>query len=95
MGIFKSLIYGDTTEDFEQNFGDYTETFGKKPALITCDLNFIKYLPSPVYNCCVKVQMDIFADPNLPTLITESEASHIANIRTILSQDSRNPVSTR
>lgn len=86
MGILKSLIYGEAPGEVEQNFSDYTETFGKKPALITCDMNFINLLPSPIYNCCVKVQMDVFADPEKPTLISESEASHLANIRSILSE---------
>ena len=86
MGILKSLIYGEAPGEVEQNFSDYTETFGKKPALITCDMNFINLLPSPIYNCCVKVQMDVFADPESPTLISESEASHLANIRSILSE---------
>lgn len=86
MGIFKSLLYGEAGSDYEQNFAEYTESFGRQPALISCDLNFIKYLPSPVYNCCVKIRMDVMINPQLHTLISEAEAAYIASMRSILSE---------
>jgi len=86
MGIFKSLIYGEALEDTSQVFAEYTETFGKKPAFISVDLNYKNSLPNEFTPCCVKVQLDVFVTENSQQIISDSEASYIANVRQILSE---------
>ena len=85
MSLLKSLIYGES-EEIEQNFCEYSDTFLGQPVLISCDLNFNKLLPANDLNCCVKIQMDVFVRPDLPTLINESEHAHISTVRSILGE---------
>lgn len=88
MGLFKNFInagYAGGAEA-EQNFCEYSEMFGKKPALISCDMNFAETLPNHTYSCCLKIQMDVYTQDDLPTLISESEASYIAMVRSSLSE---------
>lgn len=87
MGLLKSFIGGGyANDDTQQNFCEYSETFGKSPALISCDLAFMDTLPNKSLCCCMKVQMDVYVRPELPTLITESESSYIATVRSSLSE---------
>ena len=86
MGIFKSLLYGEALEETPQVFAEYSETFGKKPAFLTVDLNYKNTLPNEMTPCCVKVQMDVYISEDSPQLISDSEASHVANVRQILSE---------
>ncbi len=89
MGILKNFVNNNSytgPSDVEPNFCEYSEIFGKSPALVSCDLKFMEMLPSPIYSCCLKVQMDVFVQPELPTLISESEASYIAMVRSTISE---------
>jgi len=71
---------------YEQDFCEYSETFGKQPVLISCDRNFAKQLPTRDTPVCIKVQMEINADPADPELVSEAELAHISHIRSIISQ---------
>ena len=88
MGIFKNLVGGGYVgnSDLEQNFCEYSEVFGKKPALISCDMNFADTLPNDIYPCCLKFQMDVYIQTHLPTLISESEASYVSMVRSMVSE---------
>lgn len=72
--------------DSQQNFCEYTEVFGKQPVFIRCDLNFKDTLPNNALSCCLKIQMDVYVRPELPTLISESEASYIATVRSSIAE---------
>lgn len=88
MGIFKSFInsgYAGAAE-VEPNFVEFDEVFGKKPALISCDVNFLDTLPNHSLSCCLKLQMDVYIQEELPTLISESEASYVAMVRSTISE---------
>lgn len=88
MGIFKNLVGGGYvgSPELEQNFCEYSEVFGKKPALISCDMNFADTLPNDIYPCCLKFQMDVYIQTHLPTLISESEASYVSMVRSMVSE---------
>ena len=88
MGIFKSIIGGGYVDEreLEPNFCEYSEIFGKKKALVTCDLNFLDTLPNNALPCCLKFQMDVYIQDYLPTLISESEASYVAMVRSSISE---------
>ena len=88
MGLLKNIIgggYAGATE-LEPSFCEYSEVFGKRPALITCDTNFEKTLPNNALSCCLKLQMDVYIQENLPTLISESEASYVSMVRSAVSE---------
>lgn len=85
MGLFKSFVYGNNMPA-ETNFVEYRETFAKQPVFVSCDTNFRKTLPNPELNVCVKVQMAVSINVNNPQLISDIEAAHLADIRTILNQ---------
>ena len=88
MGIFKSFInsgYAGAAE-VEPNFVEYDEVFGKRPALISCDVNYMDMLPNHAQACCLKLQMDVYIQEELPTLISESEASYVAMVRSTISE---------
>ncbi|MDO4831967.1 MAG: ribonuclease E inhibitor RraB [Clostridia bacterium] len=70
----------------QQNFCEYTEVFGKQPVFIRCDLGFMDTLPNNALSCCLKIQMDVYVRPELPTLISESEASYIATVRSSIAE---------
>ena len=88
MSLLKNIIGGGYAggPETEQNFCEYTEIFGKKPALISCDMNFAEMLPNYGFSCCLKLQMDVYIQDSLPTLISESEASYIAMVRSAVSE---------
>jgi len=88
MGLFKNIIGGGYagSAELEPNFCEYSEVFGKKTALVSCDLAFEEMLPCYGYSCCLKLQMDVYIQDYLPTLISESEASYIAMVRSAVSE---------
>ncbi|MCQ2461389.1 MAG: ribonuclease E inhibitor RraB [Clostridia bacterium] len=88
MGLLRNIIGGGYAggAEIEQNFCEYSEIFGKRPALISCDLNFADLLPNYGISCCLKLQMDVYIQESLPTLISESEASYIAMVRSAVSE---------
>ena len=88
MGLFKNIANSGYTGpvEYEQNFCEYTETFGKSPVLISCDMNFAKMVSGTSLNCCLKIQMDVYVQEDLPTLISESEASYVSMVRSSLSE---------
>ena len=85
MGLLKSFVYGGSTP-VETNFVEYRETFAKQPVFISCDTNFRKTIPNSELTVCVKVQMEVSVNVNSPQLISDLEAAHLADIRSILSQ---------
>ncbi len=88
MGFIKNFVNTGyvAQNDVEPNFCEYTEVFGKSPVLISCDLAFNDMLPASAYTCCLKIQMDVYVQPQLPTLISESEASYVAMVRSSISE---------
>lgn len=89
MGLFKAEPHTAAPVDTEPNFSEFTETFAKKPVRITCDTNFINTLPNRTLPYCVKIQMEVHADPDNPKLIADSELAHAANLRSIIGQHIR------
>lgn len=84
MALFKSSSGAPAV--LPQEFSEYTEKFAKQPVLISCDMNFEKTLPNKEFCYCVKVQMEIHADPDSEELVTEGELAHVSNIRSIIGQ---------
>ncbi len=88
MGLIKSILSGGyaAQDESPQNFCEYSETFGKQPALICCDMGFMDTLPNNALSCCLKIQMDVYIKPELQSLITESEAAYLSTVRSSLSE---------
>lgn len=83
MGLFNALQMDNAVEP---NFCDYRETFSGQPVLITCDTNFVNMLPTNQIPCCVKIQIEVYTDPENPDLISDAELNHITTVRSILGQ---------
>jgi len=86
MALFKSGSAAPSSAPVAADFCDYTDTFGNQPVLVTCDMNFYKSLPVPTLPYCVKVQIEINADPSNPDLISDAELAHVTNMRSIIGQ---------
>lgn len=83
MGLFDALSGSGLNEP---NFCDYSESFSDQPVLITCDTNFVSTLPCRAIPYCVKIQIQVYSDPENPDLISDAELNHINTVRSILGQ---------
>ncbi len=85
MGIFSNTTYTAPVGN-DAEFQTFTDTSAKKPVVVNCDVNFKNSLPNNELPACIKVQMEVYVDEDNPELISGAEQSHIADIRSILSQ---------
>lgn len=86
MSIFKTNTKAAALDANDQVFYEYRETFSKKPVLITCDMNFRNTLPNGTRPFCVKVQMQVYTNPEYPDLVSDVEIQHLAAVRTLLGE---------
>ena len=84
MSIFTTDKKAASLDANDQVFYEYRESFSNKPVNITCDMNYRNTLPNGVRPFCVKVQLQVYPDPENKDIISDMEIQHIAALRTLL-----------
>lgn len=80
MGLFRKKA------EIIMEYKDYDDTYENLPFYKTCNMTLANMFPNNEYNCCAKVELDVFVKDYENGIISQAEIAHVNTVESMVRQ---------